>query len=371
MQKEKLQELFKKYAAGACTEQEKALLEAWYLQHNEAEPTHLSAAKIEAAKNELFRRLPGNQGEFFKVGARMAAAAVLIGILITVTLLYFVRRQPAATAQIAHDLPPGSNKATLTLATGKKINLTDARNGVLLRQAGVQATKNGSGQVTFTFPKTTGNDHSQNTVATPKGGQWEVRLSDGTQIWLNAASSITFPASFANLENRIVTLTGEAYFEVAKDKSHPFIVISGQQSVEVLGTHFNINSYEDEPNIKTTLLEGSVKVSQLGKKNPHVLVPGQQSVASASGITVKAVDTDEAVAWKEGYFQFDDEPISSVMRKLSRWYDVDVHYADTVSTEGMNGRVSRNKNISQVIKALEATKTVHFKVEGRRVLVMK
>ncbi|GAB2972016.1 DUF4974 domain-containing protein [Mucilaginibacter puniceus] len=371
MDKEELKTLFTKYNDGTATENERAVLEAWYLQHNESVKPGLSSHHIEAAKNELFRRLPGNQGEFFKIGARMAAAAVIIGILISVTLLYVVSRQPAKPVQIAHDLPPGSNKATLTLASGKQINLTDAHNGLLLKQAGIQVTKNGSGRISFRFPNTSGKDHSQNTVSTPKGGQWEVRLGDGSQVWLNAASSITFPTSFANSENRIVTLTGEAYFEVAKDKAHPFIVISGQQRVEVLGTHFNINSYEDEPNIVTTLLEGSVKVSQLGKKNTHILFPGQQSLASAAGINIKTVDTDEAVAWKEGYFQFDDEPINSVMRKLSRWYDVDVRYSDTVSTEGIYGRVSRNKNISQVIKALEATKTVHFRLEGRRVSVMK
>lgn len=370
MKKEELKTLFQKYAAGTATEEERALLEAWYLQHNEAAPSGLPASKIEAVKRELFRRLPGNQGEFFKIGARLAGAAVIIGILLTVTLHYVARRQPHGATQLVNDLPPGTNKAVLALASGQKINLSDAANGRLLQRRGISIVKSKAGQVRFEYAGTTA-VAEQNTISTPNGGQWQIRLPDGSQVWLNAASSLTFPTTFNDVDKRIVKLHGEAYFEVAKDAAHPFIVISGDQSVEVLGTHFNINSYNDEPEVKTTLLEGSVKVCIKGNHRPSILQPGQQSISDHQQLRVKSADTDAVLAWKNGYFQFDDESINSIMRKLSRWYDVQVDYAGSLPATGINGRISRNKNISQVIKALEATQTVHFKMEGRRITVMK
>lgn len=370
MNKEELKSLFAKYNDGTATEEERALLEAWYLQYNEKEPFQLNGKSIEAAKNEIFRRLPGNQGQFFKIGIRLAAAAVLIGILFTVTMLFFVNHNPGKTPPLANDLPPGTNKAILTLANGRHLNLSDATNGQVYQQQGVKIVKAQSGQVIFDYSGTE-TTAEQNTITTPNGGQWQIKLPDGSQVWLNAASSLTFPTSFTHGINRIVKLSGEGYFEVAKDATHPFIVISGDQRVEVLGTHFNISSYADDPSVKTTLLEGRVKVSLIGNATPMFLRPGEQSVAKGNQLEVKSVDTEEALAWRNGYFQFDDEPVNSIMRKLSRWYDVDVKYEGNISDEGLNGRVSRNKNISQVIKALEATQTVHFRLEGRRITVMK
>ncbi|MGN6396664.1 MAG: FecR family protein [Mucilaginibacter sp.] len=370
MTKEELKKLFSKYNDGTATEEERALLEAWYLQYNEKEPYQLSRKNIQAVKNEIFRRLPGNQGQFFKIGIRLAAAAVLIGILFAVTLLFFVNHRPCKSSALAYDLPPGTNKAVLTLANGKQLNLSDASNGHLYQQQGVKIIKSQSGQVVFDY---SGDEAvaEQNTITTPNGGQWRIKLPDGSQVWLNAASSLTFPTSFHHSVNRIVKLSGEGYFEVAKDATHPFIVISGNQQVEVLGTHFNINSYPDEPAMKTTLLEGRVKVSLPGHKNDRVLEPGKQAVVTSNGIEINNVDTDVAIAWKQGDFRFDAEPVSSAMRKLARWYNVEVQYQGQVKDEKIDGIVSRNKNISQVIKALEATKTVHFKLEGRRITVMK
>jgi transmembrane sensor len=370
MNKEELKSLFVKYHEGTATEDERALLEAWYLQHNEAEPFHISAPSLKAAKDQVSRRLPGNEVQFYKIGLRLAAAAVTIGILISITMIFFVNRPPAKTAQLVHDISPGTNKAILTLASGKHINLSDATKGQLFHQQGIKVIKTQSGQVVFDY---TGNESpvEQNTISTPNGGQWQIRLPDGSQVWLNAASSLTFPTTFSRGVNRIVKLTGEGYFEVAKDASHPFIVLSGDQRVEVLGTHFNINSYTNEPSVKTTLIEGRVKVSVLGNSASSFLKPNQQSVVIKHDITVNEVDPSEALAWKNGYFQFEDESISSIMRKLARWYDVDIKYEGSISDGGLNGRVSRSKNISQVIKALEATQTVHFKVEGRRIIVMQ
>lgn len=370
MQKEQLQELFKKYAAGTCNEQEKALLETWYLQHNEGVPP-ISQSKLEKVKRTIFLKLPGNEGTFPKIGLRLAAAAVLTGLVISALFLVLDRHQNRSQSMLVNDLPPGKNKATLTLANHQQINLTDAANGHLLAARGLLVTKTASGITQFEFNGKTDTPNQINTLATPKGGQWELKLPDGTNVWLNSASVLYFPNTFKSQQKRIVTLEGEGYFEVAKDATHPFIVISGNQQVEVLGTHFNINSYPDEPAMKTTLLEGRVKVSLPGHKNNSVLEPGKQAVVTSNGIEINNVDTDVAIAWKQGDFRFDAEPVSSAMRKLARWYNVEVKYEGPVKDEKIDGIVSRNKNISQVIKALEATKTVHFKLEGRRITVMQ
>jgi len=369
MKKEELKDLFKKYNDGTCTEHEKALLETWYFQHNEP-GGNLIQHKIDAAKNLILLKLPGNESSFLKIGLRLAAAAVIIGIIFSVVFMLSDNQKSQKNTKLQADLPPGTNKALLMLASGQKLNLSDASNGNLLQNHGVSVIKNKAGQVQFNYSGQSA-IAEQNTISTPNGGQWQIRLPDGSQVWLNAASSLTFPTTFNHAVNRIVKLSGEGYFEITKDSAHPFIVISDNQRVEVLGTHFNINSYHDEPNVKTTLLEGRVKVSLLGNAKPMILKPGEQSIVTGKELTVKSVDIDEVMAWKNGYFQFDDEPISSVMRKVARWYNIDVHYSDSINIDRMNGRVSRNNNISQVIKALEATKTVHFKVEGRRVSVMK
>lgn len=367
MEKDELKLLFKKYNDGTATEQERAMLEAWYLKHNEQE--EIPYRQINAVKDRLFRELPGNENSFLKIGTRLMAAAVIIGILITVTIHFLPQNKMPQKQQLAHDIPPGTNKAILKLANGRQINLSDAKNGQLVAQNGIQVTKNSAGQVTYKIAPTSV-DHSLNTIETPKGGQWKIELPDGTNVWLNAATSLTFPASFAQLADRAVTLNGEAYFEVAKDKAHPFIVKTKGQEVEVLGTHFNINAYTDEANTRTTLAEGSVKVTASKGKIKH-LEPSQKATLTGTELTVGKANLKEDLAWVNGQFIFNDEPIQSVMRRLSRWYNVDFEFQGIPTEDGMNGRVSRYKNISQVLSALEATQTVHFKVEGRRITVMR
>lgn len=371
MEKEELKSLFKKYHEGKCTEEEKALLEAWYLQFNELD-LDITPGRIKAIGNRIYRELPGNHNVFFKIGVRLAAAAILVGVIMTFTLKFWPQQHKTLALASIHDIPPGTNTATLTISNGKKINLTNAVKGQIAIQPGIQILKTTSGQITY---QTTANisevsDSQTNNISTPKGGQWQVILPDGSKVWLNSASSINYPSSFAKQKERIVQLSGEAYFEVAKDKSHPFVVKTDRQTVEVLGTHFNINSYPDEPAVKTTLAEGRVKVSTIVGIT-KVLIPGQQAFLENDVLSVNEANVEEALAWKNGYFRFNDESIQSIMRKLARWYAIDVQYDQGVSKDGLNGKVSRFKNISQVLKALEATKTVHFKVEGRRVTVMR
>jgi transmembrane sensor len=260
---------------------------------------------------------------------------------------------------------PGRSGAILTLGDGSEIVLDSVANGVLANQSNTAVTKK-DGELVYTE----GSDaHSViNKMTTPRGRQFKLELSDGTQVWLNASSSISFPTSFSNDERR-VTIIGEAYFEVAKDKSKPFTVTVNDVEVKVLGTHFNINGYSDETEIKTTLIEGSVLV---GKKDKKVLLkPGQQAeVKNTGGVKVKDLENFESVlAWKKGMFHFENASLETVLRQLSRWYDVDIVIEKGVVSRNFEGEINRDLELSQVLKILEGN-NVHFKIEGKVLRVM-
>ena len=294
-----------------------------------------------------------------------AAAAILIaGSVIYFSTDYSLEKQ----AELAN-LKPGKNKAELTLANGRHITLDDAIYGNLAKDAGVQITKTKDGELVYQVTDANAPTDARNTIKTPYGGQYMVILPDQSKVWLNAGSSLNYPVSFADAKTRNVTLTGEAYFEIAKDKTHPFVVKTVKQQVEVLGTHFNINSYADEPATLTTLLEGSVSVSATSAH--HILKPGEQSMLTGQGISVAPANTEEVMAWKNGYFRFNDEKIESVMRKIARWYNVEIKFEGEVSEEEYNGKISKFKNIAEVLEMLSETNTVHFKINGRRILVNK
>lgn len=304
---------------------------------------------------------------------RISAAAVLLMFVSVCAWLYIQKGEDAQTqiskSQFGTDIAPGGNKAFLTLANGTKLSLTDAVDGEISREAGVVITKADDGQLLYTVVNTNPNKIGSpkfNVIETPRGGQYQVSLPDGTRIWLNASSSLRYPTAFTGKERR-VELLGEAYFEVAENKNMPFKVISNNQVVEVLGTNFNINAYPEEETIKTTLLQGSVNV-QIGN-NSAVLQPGQQALVGQA-IQVKSVDLQESIAWKNGRTQFSNADIQNIMRMLSRWYDVDVDYQGKIVNTDFGGSISRSKNISEILKLLELTGDVHFKIEGRRVIVM-
>jgi transmembrane sensor len=272
--------------------------------------------------------------------------------------------------KVEHKIVPGSNKAILTLADGSKINLDNSGKGTITHQGLATVNKSNNGQLIYKIGgKVQPAAMLYNTATTPRGGQYQLILSDGTKVWLNAASSIKFPVAFSGSE-RHVELTGEAYFEVAKNKKMPFSIAVKGSSIEVLGTHFNVAAYDDDKHMVTTLLAGSVK---LKKGNAEALLqPGQKAVL-ADGQTayeVSEANTDEAVAWKNGYFVFDNENIQSIMKKISRWYDVDVSYNGAVTDQNFGGTVSRFSNVTELLKMLELTGTIHFKIEGRMITVM-
>ncbi|SHL62142.1 FecR family protein [Chitinophaga jiangningensis] len=300
---------------------------------------------------------------------RMAIAASFLSCLLVAGYLYYKSKPiPAATIALQQpDVVPGATRATLTLANGRKIVLSAETDGAIAKQAGIQIKKERNGVLVYEV--TDSRDvaaNAVNTLSTAKGETYKIILPDRTQVWLNASSSLTYPVKF-NGADRAVTLSGEGYFEVAGDPSHPFKVNAGTQQVTVLGTHFNINAYTNEQVIRTTLLEGSVKVS--AGNAVAIIQPGQQSTLQNGDIGVRTVDTDQATAWKDDQFVFDGENIQYIMRMIERWYDVDVVYEGAVSREKFYGGISRYENVSEILKVLESTKSISFRIAGKTIYV--
>lgn len=306
---------------------------------------------------------------------RWAAAAAIIFAISLGAYLLFVNQGKNEEHVFVNDVLPGSNQAVLTLADGKKISLNDIKDGDLIKESGISISKTASGHLVYTIEESENiTDESKvNTISTPNGGEWEVRLPDGSTVWLNAASSLKYPLNISKAKQRLVELTGEAYFEVKKDKEHPFIVKTNKQQLEVLGTHFNINSYLDESVTRTTLFEGSVKIAEINDPNKfELLSPGEQSILSSKGITVKTVDVDEAIAWKNGYFMFNNERQESILRKIARWYNVQIEYIDPEAKDVMYyGTVSRFEKISKVLRKFEQTGEVRYDIKGNTLMVYK
>lgn len=391
-------ELLEKYLQGTCNEEEQAIVESWQLKELEGKTFNAKVVQVESAYKNIWKGIStkavtGKNPELKNNRYRYLAIAATILIALSAGLFFIQGKlsDNSIATQLAkngQDFVPGGNKATLTLADGSRISLTDAANGNLAKQAGITVTKTRDGQLVYNVDAASeGRPHLKgltlmNTISTPRGGQYQIALPDGSKVWLNAESSLKYPIDF-NADVRKVELTGEAYFEVAKINSPseisgrktervPFIVVTGKQEVEVLGTRFNISSYSDEAVTKTTLLEGSVNVLQKSSGNSRLLTPGQQSKVSASEATPTVVrpDLESEMAWKNGLFIFREEPIETIIKDLSRWYDVDISFEGKPVNVSFVGIVSRSKNISSVLKILEETGDLHFKVEGRKILIM-
>lgn len=314
---------------------------------------------------------------------RVAAAAVLAVLLGSGAWYWFTRPAfspgtPVAAQHPQNDVSPGGNRAVLTLANGQQLLLDSAANGLLAQQGSTTVQKK-DGQLIYEAPHaplTTNHALVFNTMTTPRGGQYRLTLPDGTNVWLNAASSIRYPTAFTGRE-RNVFITGEAYFEVQQNAAKPFTVnVNNRQTIEVLGTHFNINAYDDEPSVNTTLLEGSVRLRPLSTVNGQpstVLSPGQQAQLINTHEPVRVIskaDIEQVMAWKNNLFRFDSADLKKVMRQLARWYNVDVEYEKAAPVnEQFFGEMQRNLNLSQVLNGL-AGMGVHFRIEGRKLVVM-
>jgi transmembrane sensor len=275
--------------------------------------------------------------------------------------------KPVAPKQ--NDLLPGGNKATLTLAGGKTITLDNAGNGNIATQGNTEIIKTADGQLAYNSRSASAEVYF-NTVSTPKGGQYQLTLADGTKIWMNAASALRFPTAFTGTE-RLVELDGEAYFEVAKNAQTPFIIkTKSGTTVQVLGTHFNIMAYRDEQDTKTTLLEGSVKVA-FGQTEA-TLKPGQQAISpterSTAIVVNKHANIEEAIAWKNGVFQFNDADLKMVMRQIARWYDVEISYEGNIPEKVFTGSMARNLNASELLSGIEFI-GVKFRIDGKKIVV--
>ncbi|NLU92019.1 FecR family protein [Chitinophaga sp. Ak27] len=386
--KDNISQLIEKYLDGTITPAEEKTLMDWYQHRNQtdAEWPSDTVDEEETVRLRMLMRLhqqmeapvaaPKTPGRILYYLSAAASVIVILGIA-----AYFIyprlhpAPKPAAIAQATNDIGPGSNKAILTLDNGDKVVLEDAKNGVISQQGNAAVNKTDSANLLYNNVAGQGTTAVvYNTISTPYGGQYQVTLQDGTKVWLNAGSSLRFPTTFPGSE-RQVQLSGEAYFEVAKDKTKPFLVTVNTTSdrsmtVQVLGTHFNINAYPDEQHHITTLLEGSVKVNY--DHTNLLLVPGKEAILhKISGkMDIKEADTEEAVAWKNGYFLFNNDKIENVMRQISRWYNVEVTYQGDVSKKAIGGSLSRYKNVSEILRMLELTGAVHFKTEGRRITVM-
>lgn len=304
----------------------------------------------------------------------MAAAAVLL--IMSASALYFLQPIDKKKANDEDDktlalkvdiAPPHSNLAVLTLADGTKVYIDSVKNGTLAQQDGIAITKQDEGQIAYK-----GNASGVvtfNTLSLPRGSKpFHIVLSDGSHVWLNAASSITYPTSFTGTERK-VNMTGEAYFEVAKLEGVPFTVSHNQMNVKVLGTHFNVNTYEDENVGKITLLEGLVQVEQSGKT--QALTPGQQALVFDEKIKMtESVDTEQVMAWKNGFFYFNGADVKTIMRQIEKYYDVEVEYRDEINYQFV-AKISRQVNVSKFLEILELTNLIHFKIDGRKIIVTK
>lgn len=410
-QKRDLQKMIEKYMSSTCSREEfeqildaakdesNELFEALKFQWDKTNDSRLSnedhwntlygsmmnRAKVmesvieEEALSEADPKVHKLGGMRRRLFVRMAAAAALI-VALSTTIFFLFRKdneqiaQGTNTTPGVHDIAPGGDKAILTKADGTKIILDTAANGILALQGGIKVIKIG-GQLSY---QAEGNSNQvlYNTISTPKGGQYQLELADGSKVWLNAASSLRFPTSFIGNE-RSVELTGEGYFEVAHNANMPFHVKVNPASpagrdmdVQVLGTHFNINAYGDESNLKTTLIEGSVLVSSKNLNRATVLKPGQQSILDNTELLVnKNVDTEEVIAWKNGQFIFNGTNLDQIMKQVERWYDIEVEFQGQNQKRTFSGIVSRQSNLSEVLKMMNEA-GIKFEIEGKKIRVL-
>jgi len=390
---ERLQNLFQKYLNNNISADEYA--EMWQLMDTEEQSEKLTTLmlnlwqenpkhtlkdndwddKIRLLKSSI-QPLKQKRTSFWKY----VAAASIIVALGSGLYVALISKNKSGNSEIsingvaANDVQaPQTNRAMITLADGRQVYLDSISSGKVAQEGNINLVKLPDGQIVY---ETANGDALKvmqyNTLHNPAGSKViDIQLNEGSHIWLNAGSSITYPVAFIGKERKI-EISGEAYFEIAKDPSKPFkISAAGKAEVEVLGTHFNINSYSDEAIIKTTLLEGSVKITAAVSNKSHVLKPREQARIHHTGqfSVNKNVDVEEVMAWKNGKFIFQGLDIQSIMRQISKWYDVDVEYKGAITKEEFVGIISRNVNISEIIKMLEKTGAVHFEIEGRKIIV--
>ncbi|PSL34036.1 FecR family protein [Dyadobacter jiangsuensis] len=364
--------MIRKYLSGNADEKERAFLERFYESRDNGQKVldHYTDYDREMLGREMeeniLRGIAANRSKrrWLLTWPRFAAAAV---VLIALGILFFSRQRPETPAQhIAAqptDFAPGGERAVLTLADGSTVVLDSAALGRIASQGNATVTKNADGELSYQVSENDKTVAGMNTISTPAGGQYSIRLPDGSQVWLNAKSSITFSTAFAGKDRR-VKVQGEVYFEVRKENGRPFVVdVDGRQQVIVTGTQFNVNAYTDEPEIRTTLLEGAVRVADTRRESLQ-LAPGEQASFQTGGRFRKAtVDVAEAVAWKNGLFQFRETSLATIMRDIERWYNVEVTYPEGIPQKRFSGKLRRNSKASEILEILKFA-GVNFRIEA-------
>jgi transmembrane sensor len=368
--------LSEKLFNGTITQDERSELESWYADMGDGVVQIDRYSDKKKFSQNLFSLISEKAGlsqrknqSVFKYAA--IAASLMVGMSIAG---YFLLKSPVqnivtASGQMVSEVVPGRNKALLKLSNGQVVDLNEANEGQLSTGGREVIHKTSTGQIAYRPHAGSKEDLGYNTLTTPRGGKFNIQLPDGSLAMLDAGSSITYPAQFGTRE-RSVAITGQIYFEVVHRSAQPFIVKAGNQIIKDIGTHFNISAYSDEKTVRTTLEEGAVSVTQSG--NTVFLKPGQAAVSGigAARPQIEVADIEETLAWKNGYFRFHNEPIESIMPKISRWYNVDIKYTGRLPSDGFNGTISRSKSIEKVLNMLQRTGIIHFKVEGRSVTVL-
>lgn len=374
-------QLYDKYISGDCTPEEIKMLETYkddfsLDDEGDKDTSEEHRVIIDRIHDKLIKNIKSQR--IRKVlWYRLPIAAAVTLFVLSFGLFFYFQKTDIITAPQTSDMttiPPGGNKAVLTLDDGSQIILDQSGNGILANQGRAVIHKEENGKLVYNAAgvKTAGQKIKYNTITIPRGGQYRLVLPDGTNVWLNAESSLRFPVAFTG-SDRKVELSGEGYFEVTSDKRKPFSVLTKGTEVQVLGTRFNVNSYSED--VSTTLLEGSVKLTSAGSS--VLLKPGQSGTKLNGQFEVESADMESAVAWKNGFFVFHDESIESIMEKVGRWYDVKVEYRGNVKNKTFYGKVSRYKNVDELLKNMELTGTVRFRIEPgpasgkeRRIIVM-
>jgi len=379
---ERIALLASKWQHGTITDEERDEFDQWFDSFDDTAEMHEHDELKEKMYQSIVKRERIGRTAGLLWIKPVAAAAALLGVVITAAL-WFNNNHQQVSRELAHStvksantkIVPGGNKAMLVLSNGDAIILDSARNGLLAKQDAADVVKEADGSLIY--KKTGAGDVSNagslyNTLTTPRGGQYTIVLPDGSKVWLNAASTIRFPAHFSG-ERRRVEVQGEAYFEIAQNASTPFVVAVNYpdakvMDVEVLGTSFNIMAYPEEKAVKTTLLTGAVKVSS--NSESKVLHPGQQVQLQEGVLQTSMADTEAVIAWKNGQTLFVDEDITAIMRKISRWYDVDIEYKGTIPNKKFTGGISRQSDISAILKILELNH-IHSSIQGKKVILMQ
>ncbi len=387
MQKNEIEELLRRFANGETSPEEEEFLGAWFeAESQRGKWDWPDAERRKEMQARLYRQLAerlDHEQPIRSVWRRwkisLAAASVIcaLGIALTLYLSRGVDDTLRINEQLADEaVPAGTDAAILVLADGRTVRLDELQGNAQLADGNVKIRYLEDGSVAYDLAGEQGKSQRQskemNTLHTPKGGNFQLTLPDGTSVSMNAGSSLSYPLRFGSTERR-VTLVGEAYFDVAHDAERPFHVVSGDIDVQVLGTKFNMMAYRDEPGAAVTLETGRVAVSQQGGRHSLTLEPGEQAYADATSPVMKKrkVDLIDALAWKNGYFSFESQEITTIMNNVARWYDCDIVFQGTLSARKYSGRIARTRPLREVLASLEALGDVRFKTEGRRISVMK